>query len=196
MEKIPLALLRGLPLVLLLIGLCASTQAQTTQISPSKTRGSQTALICTKDAECPSGQRCGFTSGRDRKGKCMIPSHDGHCLDPGGRCGCDGRPVDIFCAVGSRMEYTSAPACFVGPCPKTCTEELGCGKTGLVCQKGICVKPEGILPGHARSHSWRNIASLTMPAVSSNFRAYLSVHSEKSAISLLLKWPYQPQARS
>ncbi len=46
------------------------------------------------------------------------------------------------------------------------------------------------------SDDWRNIASLTMSAVSSNFRAYLSVHSEKSAISLLLKWPYQPQARS
>jgi len=139
MDKICSTLARGLPLVLWLVGLCGSTQGQTTQ-GTSRTQGSQAVLSCTKDAECPSGQRCGFTSGRDRKGKCVVPSHD--CLlDPGGRCGCDGRPVDIFCAVGSRREYTSAPACFVGPCPRTCTEELGCGKTGLVCQKGICVKP-------------------------------------------------------
>ena len=33
---------------------------------------------------------------------------------------------------------------------------------------------------------WRNIASLTMSAVSSTFRAHLSEHSEKSAISLSL----------
>src|SRR5205823_8536898 len=31
---------------------------------------------------------------------------------------------------------------------------------------------------------WRNIASLTMSAVSSTFRAHFSEHSEKSAISL------------
>ena len=141
MGKICLTLARGLLSVLWLVGLCGSAQAQTTQSGTSKTRGSQAALSCTKDAECPSGQRCGFTSGRDRKSKCVVPSQDGHCLDPGGRCGCDGRPVDIFCAVGSRIEYTSAPACFLGPCPRTCTEELGCGKTGLVCQKGVCVKP-------------------------------------------------------
>jgi hypothetical protein len=141
MGKICLTFARGLPLVLWLVGFCGSTQAQTTQTGTSKTQGSHAALRCTKDAECSSGQRCGFSSGRDRKGKCVVPSHDGHCLDPGGRCGCDGRQVEIFCAVGSRMEYTSTPACFVGPCPRTCSEELGCGQTGLVCQKGICVKP-------------------------------------------------------
>src|SRR4029077_805120 len=61
-------------------------------------------------------------------------------VDTGGRCGCDGRPVDIFCAVGSRTEYASAPTNAVGPCPKTCSEKLECG-SGLVCQKGFCVKP-------------------------------------------------------
>jgi hypothetical protein len=71
----------------------------------------------------------------------VVPSHDAHCIDPGGRCGCDGDVVDIFCAVGSRTEYTSAPACFIGGCPKTCTEEADCGKTGLVCRKGVCIKP-------------------------------------------------------
>src|SRR5579872_5022344 len=82
---------------------------------------------------------CGF-SGSKSKGKCVVPSHDAHCIDPGGRCGCDGGVVDIFCAVGSQMEYTSAPSCFIGACPKTCTEEADCGKTGLVCRRGVCVK--------------------------------------------------------
>jgi hypothetical protein len=42
-------------------------------------------------------------------------------------------------------------------------------------------------------HGWRKIASLTMSAVSSTFRAHYCMHSEKSAISL--SWmvlPFQP----
>jgi len=127
--------------VLFLIAGCGNAQAQTTKTGISKAEGLQGALSCSKDAECPSNQRCGFRSGGKSRGKCVVPSHDAHCIDPGGRCGCDGRPVDIFCAVGSRTEYTSAPACFVGPCPRTCTQKSECGKTGLVCQKGVCVKP-------------------------------------------------------
>lgn len=66
---------------------------------------------------------------------------DQSLIDPGGRCGCDGRPVDIFCEVGSRTEYTSAPTNAVGsPCPKNCSEQLECG-AGLVCQKGVCAEP-------------------------------------------------------
>jgi hypothetical protein len=116
-----------------------NAQAQTPTSSISN-RGSHKVVVCKKDSECPSGQRCGF-SGSQSKGKCVVPSHDAHCIDPGGRCGCDGSVVDIFCAVGSRTEYTSAPACFIGGCPKTCTAEADCGKTGLVCRKGVCVKP-------------------------------------------------------
>jgi len=73
---------------------------------------------CSDDSQCPSGQRCGFTSGCKSRGKCVVPSEKNSCIDPGGRCGCDGRPVDIFCAVGSRKEYTSAPTNAVGPCPR------------------------------------------------------------------------------
>jgi hypothetical protein len=141
MGKIALSLAWTFTTVLCLVAICGYVQAQTKKTGASKAQGSQAALSCTRDAECPLDQRCGFTSGGKSRGKCVVPSHDAHCIDPGGRCGCDGRPVDIFCAVGSRMEYTSAPACFVGSCPKTCTEESGCGKTGLVCQKGVCVKP-------------------------------------------------------
>jgi len=116
-----------------------NAQAQTSTSSISN-RGSNKVVVCKKDSECPSGQRCGFSAPKS-KGKCVVPSHDARCIDPGGRCGCDGGVVDIFCAVGSRTEYTSAPACFIGGCPKTCTEEADCGKTGLVCRKGVCVKP-------------------------------------------------------
>ena len=115
-------------------------QAQTTTSGVSKIQASSNVTVCNKDSECPSGQRCGF-SGSKSKGKCVVPSHDGHCLDPGGRCGCDGRPVDVFYAAGSRTEFTSAPTCFIDGCPKTCTEESDCGKMGLVCRKGVCVKP-------------------------------------------------------
>jgi len=69
---------------------------------------------CTKDAQCPSGQRCGFrSSGCESKGKCVVPAHSPFCIDtPGGRRGCDGRPVDIFCGATEEglNEYTSAPA--------------------------------------------------------------------------------------
>jgi hypothetical protein len=128
-------------LVLFFIAGCGNAQAQKPKPGISKAQGLHGVLSCTKDAGCPSNQRCGFTSGDKSRGKCVVPSHNAHCIDPGGRCGCDGRPVDIFCAVGSPAEYTSAPACFVGPCPRPCTQESECGKTGLVCQKGVCVKP-------------------------------------------------------
>jgi hypothetical protein len=77
---------------------------------------------CTKDAQCPSGQRCGFrSSGCESKGKCVVPAHSPFCTDtPGGRCGCDGRPVDIFCGATAEdmNEYTSAPTDSLGPCPR------------------------------------------------------------------------------
>ena len=130
----------GVALGLWLIVACANTNAQTLTTGDSNVQGSHKLASCKKDSECPSGQRCGFTGGCESKGKCMVPSRDNHCIDPGGRCGCDSRPVDIFCAVGSRTEYTSAPTNAVGPCPKTCSEQLECG-SGLVCQKGFCVKP-------------------------------------------------------
>ena len=150
MRRICLPLAPGVALVLWLFA-CGNTQAQTTGTDTSKTQVSQTALSCTKDAECPSSRRCGFTSGCKSKGKCVVPSNDAHCIDPGGRCGCDGRPVDIFCAVGSRAEYTSAPTNAVGPCPRPCTQELGCGKTGLVCRNGVCVKPQRAFPSSDRA---------------------------------------------
>jgi hypothetical protein len=141
MRKISASLAHVFAFALFLIAGPGIAHAQTTKTGTSKAEGSQEALSCTRDTQCPSGQRCGFTSARKSGGKCVLPNHDAHCFNPGGRCGCDGRPVDIFCAAGSRTEYTSAPACFVGPCPRTCTEESDCGKTGLVCQKGVCVKP-------------------------------------------------------
>ena len=133
----------GVALGLWLIVACANTNAQTSTTGDSNVQGSHKVASCKKDSECPSGQRCGFTGGCESKGKCMVPSRDNHCIDPGGRCGCDGRPVDIFCAADSRTEYASAPTNAVGPCPKTCSEQLECG-SGLVCQKSFCVKPKRI----------------------------------------------------
>ena len=141
MGKSCLASAYGAALGLWFVVACANTNAQTTTTGGSSVRGSHKVASCKKDSECPSGQRCGFTGGGcESKGKCIVPSRDNHCIDPGGRCGCDGRPVDIFCAVGSRTEYASAPTNAVGPCPKTCSEQLECG-SGLVCQKRFCVKP-------------------------------------------------------
>jgi hypothetical protein len=140
MKKLSLSLGHILALVLCLIAACGNTQGQITETGASTGQGSRTALSCTKDTECPSGQRCGFTSGCKSKGKCVVPSKTNNCIDPGGRCGCDGRPVDIFCEVDSRTEYTSAPTNAVGPCPKPCSEQSQC-RSGLVCEKGFCVKP-------------------------------------------------------
>jgi hypothetical protein len=119
---------------------CGNIHAQTTTTSGSNSPGSHKVVSCKKDSQCPCGQRCGFTSGCESKGKCVVPSGKASCVDPGGRCACDGRPVDIFCAVGSRTEFTSAPVDSVGPCPRPCTKELGCGSR-LVCEKGFCTKP-------------------------------------------------------
>jgi hypothetical protein len=87
---------------------CAHTDAQTTTTGSSNVRGSHKVASCIKSFDCPSGQRCGFMGGCESKGKCIVPSGDNCCIDPGGRCGCDARPVDIFCAVGSRTEFASA----------------------------------------------------------------------------------------
>jgi hypothetical protein len=140
MGKICLPLAQGVALVLSLIAASGNTHAQATERSSSKTHTSHTAVSCTKDSQCPAGQRCGFSGGGcESKGKCIVPSETSNCIDPGGRCGCDGRPVDIFCEVGSRTLYTSAPVNAVGPCPRPCTDESQC-PPGLVCQKGVCAK--------------------------------------------------------
>ena len=142
MEKTCLLSTHWLALFLWFLAACGNSRAQAPKTAVPKTRGSHEAVSCMKDAQCPSGQRCGFKFGCESKGKCIVPSGKASCIDPGGRCGCDGRPVEILCAVGSPIEYTSAPANAVGPCPRPCTEEVGCGSgSALVCQKGFCVKP-------------------------------------------------------
>src|ERR1700746_2673231 len=106
-----------LALCLCILAGCVNVQARSSTANISTTRSTQKALNCTNDSQCPSGQRCGFVGGYKSKGKCVGPSGNNTCIDPGGRCGCDGRPVDIFCAIGSRTEFTSAPVNAVGPCP-------------------------------------------------------------------------------
>jgi hypothetical protein len=105
-------------------------------------RSSLDRSSCKSDSQCRSGQRCGFTrrTGCEGSGTCIIEKAGASCADPGGRCGCDGQPVDVFCAVGSSSEFTSAPAPFVGPCPIPCTASREC-PSRLVCDKGICAKP-------------------------------------------------------
>jgi hypothetical protein len=109
---------------------CGNIHAQTTTTGGSIIRGSYKVVSCKKDSQCPAGQRCGFTSGCKSKGKCVVPSGKASCIDPGG----------FFCGVSSSTEFTSAPVDAVGPCPRPCTKELGCGSR-LVCQNGFCIKP-------------------------------------------------------
>ena len=125
MSKPLSALAHLLTLVVWLFAAFRNAGCQTTNANGPNNRTSHTAVSCTKDSQCPSGQRCGFTGGCESKGRCVVPSNDSHCIDPGGRCSCDGRPVHIFCAAGSRTEFTSAPVNAVGPCPRPCTAESG-----------------------------------------------------------------------
>lgn len=108
--------------------LLAACSNGSTRVSPTTTDGatgsanigiSRDLRSCKSDSECPSGQRCGFTgrTGCEGSGTCIIEKAGASCADPGGRCGCDGQAVDVFCAVGSSSEFTSAPAPYVGPCP-------------------------------------------------------------------------------
>jgi hypothetical protein len=129
MGKICLPLAHGVALVLSLVAACGNTEAQATKARTPKTQSSHTAVSCTKDSQCPSGQRCGFTGSCESKGKCIILSKTNNCIDPSGRCGRDGRPVDIFCEVGSRTEYTSAP---VNPVAVSATLHRGLKRVHLV----------------------------------------------------------------
>jgi hypothetical protein len=120
---------------------CASKQPQTAKVVTTDTTEDhpwQPSLACTIDAECPSGQRCGFQG--KLISKCIVDSHSAACIPPGGSCGCDGRPVERICDAGTRTVYTSAPACFVGPCPKMCNDKISCPPS-LTCQNGQCGKP-------------------------------------------------------
>lgn len=121
-----------------------------TRVPPAKTAGvTESTNIrpgggasCKKDSDCPSGQRCGFTgaNGCEGRGTCVVESAGANCFDPGGRCGCDGRPVDLFCAKGSSSEFASAPVGFVGGCPISCADGEACPPS-LTCQNGFCGKP-------------------------------------------------------
>src|ERR1700686_3708499 len=120
---------------------CGNEQLRTAKVATTDTtddQPSQPSLACTADAECPSGQRCGFR-GKLISG-CIVDSHSAACIPPGGSCGCDGRPVERICDAGTGMVYTSAPACFVGPCPKMCSDTISCPPS-LTCQNGLCGKP-------------------------------------------------------
>ena len=116
--------------------------AKTAATRAEDTQSSQHATSCKRDSDCPSGKRRGFTgaTGCEGSGTCVVAVAGAACADPGGRCGCDGQPVDLFCAAGSSTEFASAPVGSVGPCPKSCTEDAGC-PSHLVCRKGICVQP-------------------------------------------------------
>ena len=113
---------------------------------------SRGAASCKSDSECPSSQRCGFTgvTGCEGSGTCVVAAAGAACLDPGGRCGCDGQPVDLFCAAGSSAEFSSAPIGSVGPCPRPCTEDSGC-PSHLVCRKDICVEPQSAITRKMKS---------------------------------------------
>jgi len=105
-----------------------------------KTSLSHGVINCKSNSECPAGQRCGFTgaTGCEGSGTCVVAVAGSACIDPGGRCGCDGQPVDLFCVAGSSTEFSSAPVASVGPCPRPCSQDEGC-PSHLVCRKGICV---------------------------------------------------------
>lgn len=91
---------------------------------------------CGRDSDCPPGERCGFTSCAPM-GVCIKP--EATCSGgPGGQCGCDGQPVDLICAVGVCDPFASAPAIFLGPCPRPCTDGGELCPPSLVCVHNIC----------------------------------------------------------
>jgi hypothetical protein len=132
--------------------LLAACSGGSSRVPGSKTQGatesgnipiSQVGASCKSNSECPPGQRCGFTGamGCQGSGTCVVESVGGGCFDPGGRCGCDGQTVDLFCAKGSSSEFASAPVAFVGPCPIPCTEDRAC-PSRLICENGVCRQPQ------------------------------------------------------
>ena len=83
--KFYLASAYGVALLLWLGVACGNTDAQTTKTGGSNIRTLHAVVSCKKDSQCPSAQRCGFTSGCESKGKCIVPSGNSSCIDPGGR---------------------------------------------------------------------------------------------------------------
>src|SRR5438270_7828533 len=68
MGKFYLTSAYGMALVLCFGVACGNTDALTTKTGGSNSRGSHNIVSCKKDSQCPSGQRCGFTSGYESKG--------------------------------------------------------------------------------------------------------------------------------
>ncbi len=128
------ALVFGLLLTMYGNGLIGVLPAGATDQSSTRSR-----VSCKSNSDCPSGQRCGFTAakGCEERGSCVVESKGANCFDPGGRCGCDGRPVDLFCVKGSSSEFASGPVGSVGPCPRLCANGETCPPR-LVCERA-CV---------------------------------------------------------
>jgi hypothetical protein len=138
MTKTRLSVMHTFPVFLCILAGCLTGQ-------PVKHRKrlkdpKQKPQSCTKDSQCPAGQRLRVFGRVGSKGKCVAPTGNNPCIDPGGRCGCDGRTVHISCAVDSRTEFASASVDSVGPFPKPCTDKSEC-ISGLLRQKRWGLKP-------------------------------------------------------
>jgi hypothetical protein len=99
---------------------------------------SRPSLACTSDAECPSAERCGFQG--KSSSRCIVDNHTPSCIPAGGSCGCDGQPVERICDAKTGLLFTSRPACFLGPCPKPCSDSSQC-PSSLTCRNGMCGNP-------------------------------------------------------
>jgi len=82
-------------------------------------------FACKNDADCPSGERCGFQG--NEESLCILPSQRplADCVWPpgGGLCGCDGLPVERMCEqeqVGyTRRVLAAVRGCLVQRCVPT-----------------------------------------------------------------------------
>ena len=82
MGKFYLASAHGMALVLCLGVACGNTDALTTNTGGSNSRGSHNVVSCKKDSQCPSGQRCGFTSAMKVKANASCQAAMLHALIP------------------------------------------------------------------------------------------------------------------
>jgi hypothetical protein len=95
---------------------------------------------CRMDSECAKGSQCAFTlaEGCTAPGTCVVPITSPYCIDPGGRCGCNGQPLQVFCTACSLNEYAFFPVAYIGECPIPCSTVSPC-PGGFVCENEFCV---------------------------------------------------------
>jgi hypothetical protein len=168
-------MIRRLGLLFILFFTAAHCGGQVTAVSASpdgsaheaghpdaQTPQSDAGGSCTRDSDCPDGNRCAFSAAeacgwdgqRCKTGKCMVPVGPRKCSEVSTvtACGCDGAPVSWTGECGAVFPEGFAPVPFahLGACAPACTSPSDCAAgeaCGYAAGAGCAAKGQCFSPG-------------------------------------------------